>query len=141
MAGDVKETVQGEGYAVGSLDGMGEGPGFRKVRRELDVQAFGVNGLVMPPGIESGRHYHEQQEELYFVHSGEVEFEFGDGSKHVLGPGGMARVDASTVRQMRNRGEREAVYICVGGKGGYVGRDGQLPEGEDGRVREIDSDS
>ena len=24
--------------------------------------------------------------------------EFGDGSRHVLGPGGLARVDASTVR-------------------------------------------
>ena len=26
----------------------------------------------------------------------------------------------------------EAVYVCVGGAGGYVGRDGLLPEGEAG---------
>lgn len=135
MADEVKQVVQGEGYAVGSLDGMGDGPGFRKIRRELDVKAFGVNAVVMPAGIESGRHYHDEQEELYLVYSGQVEFEFGDGSKHVLGPGGMARVDPATIRQMRNLGDGDAVYICVGGKDGYVGRDGQLPEGEDGRAR------
>ena len=131
MADEVKQVVQGEGYAVGSLDGMGDGPGFRKIRRELDVKAFGVNAVVMPPGIESGRHYHDEQEELYLVYSGQVEFEFGDGSKHVLGPGGMARVDPATIRQMRNLGDGDAVYICVGGKDGYVGRDGQLVNLED----------
>ena len=28
---------QGDGYAVGHLDDLGEGPGFRKVRKGLDV--------------------------------------------------------------------------------------------------------
>jgi quercetin dioxygenase-like cupin family protein len=139
VAEEVKQVVQGDGYAVGSLDGIGDGPGFRKVRRALDVKAFGVNAVVIPPGIETGRHYHDEQEELYFVHSGQVEFEFGDGSRHVLGPGGMARVDAATIRQVRNLGDDDAVYLCAGGKGGYVGRDGQLPEGEDGGIRQVDS--
>ncbi|MET0816670.1 MAG: cupin domain-containing protein [Solirubrobacteraceae bacterium] len=125
------ETTTGEGWAVGSLDGIGRGPGFRKVRRELGVTAFGVNAVVMPPGYVSGRHLHERQEELYFVHRGTIEFTFGDGDKHVLGPGGLARVDPATVRSLRNAsGSEEAVYLCVGGAGGYVGRDGLLPEGE-----------
>ena len=64
------ETTTGEGWAVGSIDGMGDGPGFRKVRRELDVKAFGVNAVVMPPGYASGPHYHDRQEELYLVHRG-----------------------------------------------------------------------
>ena len=122
---------KGDGFALGTLDDMGDGPGFRKVRRELDVTAFGVNALVLPPDLESGFHYHDEQEELYFVHQGEVEFEFGDGSTHRLGPGGVARVDASTHRKVRNVGEREAVLLVAGGKDGYVGRDGQLPEGEE----------
>lgn len=130
----MNELVTGDGYAVGSLDALGSGPGFRKIRKELGVTAFGVNALVMPPGVASGRHYHDQQEELYFVHSGQVEFEFGDGSKHVLGPGGLARVDAATVRSMRNVGDVDAVYLAVGGKDGYVGRDGRMPEGETERV-------
>ena len=125
------ETTTGDGWAVGSLEGMGEGPGFRKVRKELGVTAFGVNAVVMPPGYKSGRHMHERQQELYFVHRGTIEFTFGDENKHVLGPGGFARVDPATVRSFRNVSDSEdAVYVAIGGAGGYVGRDGLLPEGE-----------
>lgn len=124
------DVIKGDGWAVGHLDDLGEGPGFRKVRRGLDVTAFGVNAIVMPAGVDSGFHYHEEQEELYFVHSGRVEIEFGDGSVQALGPGGFARVDAATHRKVRNVGGDDAVYVIVGGKDGYVGRDGRLPEGE-----------
>jgi uncharacterized cupin superfamily protein len=121
----------GSGWAAGSLEDMGEGPGFRKVRKELGVTAFGVNAVVLPPGYTSGRHAHERQEELYFVHRGTIEFRFGDVDEQTLGPGGFARVDAQTVRSFRNVSDtEEAVYVCVGGAGGYVGRDGMLPEGE-----------
>jgi quercetin dioxygenase-like cupin family protein len=89
---------------------------------------------VVPEGFETGRHFHDEQEETYFVHRGEVEFEFGDGSTHRLGPGGVVRVDASTVRRVRNVGDGDAVYVIAGGKDGYVGRDGRLPEGEESRV-------
>jgi mannose-6-phosphate isomerase-like protein (cupin superfamily) len=135
VADQVREPRRGEGYTVASLDGIGDGPGFRKIRRELDVEEFGVNAVVMPPGIESGFHFHERQEELYFVHAGTVEIEFGDGSVHTLGPGGLARVAAPTHRKLRNVGADDAVYVIVGAKGGYVGRDGQRPEGEE-RVRQ-----
>ena len=135
MREQVSEVTEGDGFAVGSLDGLGEGYGFRKVRRELGVEAFGVNAIVIPAGYESGFHLHERQEELYFVHEGTVEFEFGDGSKHVLGPGGLARVDASTPRKTKNVGESDAVVFVTGGDGGYVGRDGIAPEGEQ-RVRD-----
>ena len=134
MADEVREVVEGEGFAVASLEGLGEGPGFRKIRKGLGVTAFGVNAIVLPPGIETGRHFHDEQEELYFVHRGRLEFEFGDGSTHLLGPGGLARVDAHTVRKVKNVGEEDAVYVIAGGKGGYVGRDGRLPEGETGRI-------
>ncbi len=67
-----KVTV-GEGYAVGHLEDLGDGPGFRKVRKGLGVTAFGVN----------------------------------------------------------------AVYLCAGGKDGYIGRDGQVPPGEEQRVRAL----
>jgi quercetin dioxygenase-like cupin family protein len=121
----------GDGYAVGDLDALGEGYGFRKVRKGLGVTAFGINAIVMPPGYQTGRHYHDTQEELYFVHRGAIEMEFGDGSVHRLEEGAFARVDAPTVRRVRNVGEGDAVYLCTGGKDGYVGRDGRLPEGEE----------
>jgi quercetin dioxygenase-like cupin family protein len=131
-----QDLVTGDGYAVAlSLDALGEGPGFLKVRRALGVTAFGVNAIVLPVGVETGRHYHDEQQELYFVHRGEVEIEFGDGSRHRLRPGGLARVDAHTVRLLRNVGDEDAVYLVAGGKGGYVGRDGRQPEGEEQRAR------
>jgi mannose-6-phosphate isomerase-like protein (cupin superfamily) len=122
---------KGEGYAVANLSDLGDGPGFRKIRKMLGVTAFGVNAIVLPAAYETGSHYHEEQEELYFLHSGRIEMEFGDGSTHALEPGGMAWVDASTVRKVRNLSDAEdAVYVVIGGKDGYVGRDGKLPEGE-----------
>jgi mannose-6-phosphate isomerase-like protein (cupin superfamily) len=131
VSDEVRQPVTGDGYAVGSIDGLGEGYGFRKIRRELDVKELGVNAIVLPGELETGFHYHDEQEELYFVHSGRVEIEFGDGRKFTLGPGGLARVDAATHRRFRNLGSEEAVVVVVGAKGGYVGRDGRLPEGEE----------
>ena len=52
---EVREPVQGDGYAVGSVDGLEGDYGFRKVRRELGVTAFGVNALKIPVGWETGR--------------------------------------------------------------------------------------
>ena len=37
------------GYKIASLDELGEGYGFRKIRAALGVTAFGVNALVFPP--------------------------------------------------------------------------------------------
>ena len=125
----MSESQSGQGYAVSSLESMGDGPGFRKVRRELGVTAFGINAVVLPAGYETGVHFHERQEETYFVHQGTVEFRFGDGSTHTIGSGGLARVDAATHRGMRNLGEGDAVVLIAGGKGGYVGRDGQAVDG------------
>jgi uncharacterized cupin superfamily protein len=121
-----KDPIKGDGWAVAALDDLGEGPGFRKVRAPLGVTAFGVNAVVLPPGYRTGRHVHERQQELYLVLDGEIEFEFGDGETQTLGPGGLARVDPSTARRLRNTSDSaEAMYFCVGGDGGYVGRDGQ----------------
>lgn len=128
------EEENDRGYAISSVDALGDGPGFRKIRQGLGVKAFGVNAIVMPPGIESGFHFHDEQEELYVVLRGTVEIEFGDGSVHTLEAGGLARVDAPVPRKLRNVGDEDATYMIVGGKDGYVGRDGRRPEGEQ-RVR------
>jgi quercetin dioxygenase-like cupin family protein len=131
MSDPEQPTAQGDGYAVANLSEMGEGYGFRKVRKVLGVDAFGVNAIVIPPSYETGSHFHDEQQELYFCHSGAIEVIFGDGTEHRLAPGGFARVDASTVRRIRNPSDSEdAIYVIVGGKDGYVGRDGRLPEGE-----------
>jgi mannose-6-phosphate isomerase-like protein (cupin superfamily) len=114
------------GYTFGSFDEMGDGA-FRKVRRELGVTAFGVNVLVLPPGIEGRPHYHEEQDELYFVHKGRARFEVG-GESRELGPGDMCHVESTTPRRLTSIGDENLVLLVVGGKGGYVGRDGRPAE-------------
>ena len=125
-------VTEGPGYAVAHLDELGEGPGFRKLRRALGVTAFGINAIVVPPGYAGRPHFHDVQEETYFVHRGRIAIEFGDGCSFELGPGGVARVDAPTVRTLRNIGDEDAIYVAIGGADGYVGRDGRTPDGDTG---------
>jgi mannose-6-phosphate isomerase-like protein (cupin superfamily) len=117
-------------YSIGSLDDLGDGPGFRKVRRALDVKAFGVNGIVMAPGMEGFEHFHYEQDELYFVHRGRARVEIG-GETHELGEGGVLYVESTTPRRVSNASDtEELVMLVVGGKGGYVERDGMLVDPE-----------
>ena len=114
------------GYGFSSLDELGEGYGFRKVRAALGVTAFGVNGIVFPPGYEGFLHYHDTQDELYFVHRGRARVEAG-GEVRELGEGGLFHAESGTHRRVSNASEtEELVLLVVGGKDGYVERDGHL---------------
>jgi uncharacterized cupin superfamily protein len=117
------------GYSVSSLDELGDGFGFRKVRGALGVTAFGVNGLVFPPNYEGPNHYHDTQDELYFVHSGTATFRI-DGNEHEVGTGGIVHVESTTPRAISNRTDQELVLLIIGGKDGYVERDGHLVDPE-----------
>lgn len=128
---EAQEVVTAAGYAVGNIAALGHGGGFRKIRQALGVKSLGINAIVMPAGFAGRRHYHYTQEETYFIHRGHAELELGDGSKHRLGPGGIARIDAETVRRIRNVGDDDLVYVAVGGKDGYVENDGHLLPSEE----------
>ena len=114
------------GHSFGSIDDLGEQPyGFRKVRRPLGVTAFGVNAIVMPPRFEGFLHYHDLQDELYFVHAGTARVEV-DGEERLLGPGGLFHCESTTPRRVSNGGDDDLVLLVIGGKDGYVERDGHL---------------
>jgi mannose-6-phosphate isomerase-like protein (cupin superfamily) len=117
-------------HAFATLEELGDNYGFRKVRGPLGISAFGVNVLVYPRGADGVHHYHDEQDELYFVHSGTARFEVGDEVRE-LGPGGLCHVESTTVRKVTNVGDGDLVLLIVGAKGGYVGRDGQLADMED----------
>ncbi len=122
-------------HAFGTIDELGEEYGFRKVRVPLGVTAFGVNAIVYPPGFEGFHHYHDTQDELYFVHSGEARFEV-DGEERVLGAGGLCHVESTTPRRVSNASERDdLVLLVVGGSGGYVERDGHMVDEADSTRR------
>ena len=137
-AEEAREPVEGDGYAVANLDGLGEGYGFRKIRTRARRDRV-RRQRDRAPGGHRDRSAHATSASRSSTSStrGRVEIEFGDGTSHRLGPGGVARVDAPTVRKIRNHGPEDAVYVVVGAEGGYVGRDGRLPEGDDGNPRPI----
>jgi quercetin dioxygenase-like cupin family protein len=122
-------TSTGDGWAAATLDELGDGPGMRKVRAAIGVTAFGINGMVFAPGTGGRWHWHDEQEEVYVVVSGTLAVDFEDGTTEV-GPGGIVRVDAPTHRRLRNAGSHELVLVALGGKDGYVGRDGNLRSDE-----------
>ena len=93
------------GHRVTTIDDLGDGL-FRKVRRALEVEAFGVNAMVLPP------------------------FEV-EGESFELDPGGLCHVQSTTPRRFWNAGDGELVLLVVGGKDGYVGRDGHFVHPED----------
>ena len=118
------------GYSFTTLEELGDDYGFRKVRRALGVTAFGVNALVMPPGFPGFHHWHDTQDELYFVHRGRARVEIGD-EVHELGEGGLLHVESTTRRTVSNASDSEdLVLLVVGGKDGYVERDGHLVDPE-----------
>ena len=118
------------GYSFTTLEELGDDYGFRKVRRALGVTAFGVNALVMPPGFPGFHHWHDNQDELYFVHRGRARVEIGD-EVHELGEGGLLHVESTTRRTVSNASDSEdLVLLVVGGKDGYVERDGHLVDPE-----------
>jgi len=112
-------------HSFSSLDELGDGYGFRKIRTALGVDAFGVNAIVYPPSYEGPEHYHDTQDELYFVHKGRVRVEV-DGETRELGEGGLFHASSTTPRRISNAGDEDAIVFIVGGKGGYVERDGHL---------------
>jgi len=122
-------------YSIASLDELGEGYGFRKIRKPLGITAFGVNALVFPPGYDGPAHYHDQQDELYFVHRGTATFLIG-GEELEVGEGGLVHVESTTPRSVSNRSSDDLTLFIVGGRDGYIERDGQLVNPEDLAKRE-----
>ena len=94
------------------------------------MTAFGVNFVVYPPNYRGPEHYHDVQDELYFVHSGRAKVEVG-GEEREVGPGGIFHVESTTPRRVTNLGDEPLVMLVVGGKGGYVERDGHVTSDED----------
>ena len=124
-------------YAHTSIHELGD-ESFRKVRRALGITAFGANVIVLQPGITGRAHYHDEQDELYFVHQGRAIFDLPE-ERIELGPGGLIHVESTTPRRVTNPGPDELVMLVVGGKDGYVGRDGALANPKS-FLRELDAD-
>jgi mannose-6-phosphate isomerase-like protein (cupin superfamily) len=86
---------------------------------------------VYPPSNEGFHHFHDTQDELYFVHSGVARVEI-EGEERILEPGGLFHVQSTTPRKVSNASdEDDLVLLVIGGKDGYVERDGHMVDEAD----------
>jgi uncharacterized cupin superfamily protein len=95
-----------------------EGRSRKRLARAAGLTQFGVNICTLKPGAASSqRHWHESEDELIYVLSGEVVLR-EDGAETVLKPGDAAAWKAGVANGhcLVNRSDRDAVFIEVGSK-------------------------
>jgi len=93
-----------------------EGRRRKRLGRAAGLTQFGVNLCTLKPGAASThRHWHENEDELVYVLSGEVVLREDDGET-VLKPGDAAAWKAGVANGhcLINRSDRDAVFIEVG---------------------------
>jgi quercetin dioxygenase-like cupin family protein len=108
-------------YSVVSIDEIelsGPGGAVRFVRRELDVQAFGINWFELAPGAQ-GREHNETgtgQEEVSVVVRGSGVWRV-DGEEVPAGVGTFIRFDPETTR-VAVAGPDGMTFVSVGARHG-----------------------
>jgi len=114
------------GYSVVSvhdIEGAGPGGAVRFVRRQLGVDAFGINWFEIPPGME-GREHDEsesQQEEVNVIIRGDGVYRV-EGEEIPVEVGTFLRFDPGTTRQPV-AGPDGMTMIAVGARrGSYEAR-------------------
>ncbi|HMF21708.1 MAG TPA: cupin domain-containing protein [Pseudolabrys sp.] len=93
-----------------------EGRSRKRLARAAGLTHFGVNICTLKPGAASSqRHWHEKEDELVYVLSGEVVLR-EDSGEIVLKPGDVAAWKAGVANGhcLINRSDRDAVFIEVG---------------------------
>lgn len=116
----------GTGWAVArSYDDLGDGM-FRRVRQPLGVTAFGINVKVMQPGSSSREHWHTEQQEVIFVHAGEIAVRCGEEVTEGLGAGALVKIDPNAPHQVTVTSSEPAVLLMLGGKDGVVEGDAEF---------------
>jgi mannose-6-phosphate isomerase-like protein (cupin superfamily) len=97
---------------MASYEGFGE---MRAFTDALDAEEVAFSWRLMPPGTGgkgSYGHRHKNQEEIYFVVDGTVQFKLGDDVVEV-GPHTAVRVGTEVFRSVHNDGPGEAqLIIC-----------------------------
>jgi quercetin dioxygenase-like cupin family protein len=103
---------------VDELEGTGPGGAVRFVRRELGVEAFGVNWFDLPPGAAGLEHDESetQQEEVNVVVRGSGVYRV-DGEEVPVREGTFIRFDPGTTRQPV-AGPDGLTFVAIGARRG-----------------------
>jgi mannose-6-phosphate isomerase-like protein (cupin superfamily) len=109
------------GYTISKLEDVpdafgGQYPGaMRFFTGHLETEQIAFTHRLMPPGSGgkgSYGHRHKEQEEIYYVISGTLQFKLEDEVIDV-GPGTAVRVAPDTVRSVWNDGPDDAELVMV----------------------------
>lgn len=111
-------TVSYSVVQVDELEGAGPTGGFRFVRRELGVEAFGINWIELPPGAEGFEHDEADsgQEEVNVCVRGSGVYRVGDEEVPVRA-GTFLRFDPETTR-VPVAGPEGMTLLAVGARRG-----------------------
>jgi tetratricopeptide (TPR) repeat protein len=128
--------VASEGYTVlriedvTQIQAIGEPFRIRLLRRELGVQAFGINAYIAPAAGDLVIEEHDElgggaakHEELYLVVAGRAAFTV-DGETAEFGPGGLVFVSDPASRRSATAIEANTTVLVVGGSPGEVNHPG-----------------
>jgi hypothetical protein len=108
---------------VNDIEGAGPGGAVRFVRRELGVEAFGINWFEVPPNTEGHEHDETQsgQEEVNVIIGGSGVYRV-DGEEVPCRAGMIFRFDPETRRQPV-AGPEGMTFVAVGARrGSYEAR-------------------
>ena len=101
-------------YSIGHRDDFERDGMWTLCRRSLEIGAFGMGLVDIPPGASIPAHDESErdQEEVFVVLSGTPTMIVG-GDEHPAPPGTFVRVDPAVHRQMVNNGDTTASVLIV----------------------------
>jgi uncharacterized cupin superfamily protein len=87
---------------------------WQLVRRTLELRAFGINIVEIPPGEQIPEHdeVDRDQEEVFYVLDGSPTLTI-DGEDHPMQAGTFARLDPAHSRTVRNDGDQPTGVLIV----------------------------
>jgi mannose-6-phosphate isomerase-like protein (cupin superfamily) len=103
---------------IDKIEGTGPGGAVHFVRRELGVEAFGINWFELPPDTDGFEHDEQEsgQEEVVVVIAGSGHWRIGDDDLPVT-LGSFIRIDPSETRYP-HAGPDGLTFIAVGARPG-----------------------
>jgi mannose-6-phosphate isomerase-like protein (cupin superfamily) len=94
-------------------------PTWKSIRHHFGITAFGINAVTKDAGqvlIPEHNERESGQQEIYFVHAGEVAATLGD-ERVTVPAGGLIAVEPDVTRKIESTAS-PTTLLCIGGKPG-----------------------